>query len=216
MTSRPTPPSIGGSSSSYSRPSSSYSSRPTPPSVGGSSYSRPSSSYSSRPTPPSTDNYRPSPTSRPTPPSVNPSYSYRPTPPAVNHSYTRPTPPSTHRYDYSYYEPVVPRYYPYPLRTFPSQYASFTRLPFANEPREIEYNFLNAVRRLKDEYNNTPMTRSEYSALERNLVSQAVDQLMIDARYSSRYERETALRSIYNNSEMTYSEFNRILRDMTY
>lgn len=212
MSSRPTPPSIGGSSS-YSRPSSSssYSSRPTPPSSGGSS-----SSYSSRPTPPSTDSYRPAPSYRPTPPAVNPRPTYRPTPPAVSPSYSRPTPPPAYRPDYSFYEPVAPRYYPYPLYNYPSQYASYARLPHSSDPQEIAYNFLSARRLLKDVYNNTPMTRSEYSALERNLVSQAVDQLVVDARYSSYYDRESALRSIYNNSEMTTSELNRIRRDLSY
>jgi hypothetical protein len=93
-------------------------------------------------------------------------------------------------------------------------YDNYGTLPYASSPYQIERNFLDTRSNLRYVYNTTSMTRSEDSAIERGLVAQAVDQLMLDARSYSYSERASALRTIYNNSEMTSSEYHRIQDDM--
>lgn len=209
---RPTPPPIGGSSgrssgnSGYTGGYSGGYSRPTPPSVG--------DGYSGggyRPTPPAVGG---SGGYRPTPPSVDPGY-YRPTPPPVDPGYYRPTPPPVHRRR----PPIVieptpwyytPQYYPFPLPQYPGVYSSYAQLPFANRPSDIAYNFLNARSTLRNEYYETPMTSSEYRALEQTLVGQAVDQLLGNTSGYPLSSRLDALTTIYDNSEMNFDQYTQL------
>ncbi|HEY9854358.1 MAG TPA: hypothetical protein V6D05_01385, partial [Stenomitos sp.] len=115
----------------------------------------------------------------------------------------------------SYYPYPTPRYYPFPVPTYPGRYYGDVRtLPAASNPTDIKYNFLSARDDLRRLYYSTSMTASEYSSLERYLTSQAVDQLLIDARGYSLSSRLDTLRSLYNNSEMTSSEYARIQQDL--
>jgi hypothetical protein len=112
--------------------------------------------------------------------------------------------------------PVItpPTYWPFPVIPYPSQYRSYTELPYSSSPNQIANNFLASQERLRLVYDNTSMTASEYSAVERGLVSQAVSQLMTNTTGYSLSYREEALRSIYNHSEMTSYELHTIEQDM--
>lgn len=119
-----------------------------------------------------------------------------------------------------YYPPTGPippstgGYWPFPPISYPSRYEDYTRLPYASRPSEILRNFQDARDRLRRVYYDSSMTSSEHTALERNLVRQAVDQIMLQTRDYDFQERASVLRSLYHGSSMTSSEYNRVEKDL--
>lgn len=107
----------------------------------------------------------------------------RPTPPPINSG--RPVPPPI-----DYGRPTPP-----PIQEFP-----------VRSPRDIQADFQAAHSHLKDTFNRTSMTRTEFEALERSLYEQAVHELK-SARTYSFADRKAVLSAIFNGSSMTRTEF---------
>lgn len=113
---------------------------------------------------------------RPTPPAPD---HHRPTPPPV---WDRPTPP---RPDYD--RPLPPRVY-------------------GRTPTEVSSRFEAAHGELKRVYNSTSMSKVDYESAARRMVSQAVDELVLQTADAPFAARKVALDAIYNSSPMTKPE----------
>lgn len=128
---------------------------------------------------------------RPTPPPVD-----RPTPPPIG----RPTPPAADR-------PTPP-----PVgRPTPPSADRPTPPPISLDPREVSDRYLQQRRSLSDLYNSSRgvMSYSEFQIRDRQLVRDAVADVVRGTRGASYTERRSALSAIYNGAggNFSYSDF---------